>query len=59
VVTVVGPICETGDVLARDRKLPEPREGDVLLLAVTGAYGAAMASDYNLRGRPREVVLEG
>ena len=57
VVTVVGPICETGDVLARDRKLPEPREGDVLLLAVTGAYGASMASDYNLRGRPREVLL--
>jgi bifunctional diaminopimelate decarboxylase / aspartate kinase len=59
VVTVVGPICETGDVLARDRKLPEPREGDVLLLAVTGAYGAAMASDYNLRGRPREVLIDG
>lgn len=57
VATVVGPICETGDVLGRDRRMPEPREGDVLLLAVTGAYGASMASDYNLRGRPREVVV--
>ncbi|MEQ1569226.1 MAG: bifunctional aspartate kinase/diaminopimelate decarboxylase [Myxococcota bacterium] len=57
VATVVGPICESGDVLARDRKLAEPREGDVLLIAVTGAYGASMASDYNLRGRPREGVL--
>lgn len=59
VATVVGPICETGDVLARDRKLAEPREGDVLLVAVTGAYGAAMASDYNSRGLPRQVVLDG
>jgi diaminopimelate decarboxylase/aspartate kinase len=59
VATVVGPICETGDVLARDRKMPEPREGDVLLIAVAGAYGASMASDYNLRGRPRELVLGG
>jgi bifunctional diaminopimelate decarboxylase / aspartate kinase len=56
--TVVGPICETGDVLARDRLLAEPREGDVLLIGVAGAYGAAMASDYNLRGRPRDVILE-
>jgi diaminopimelate decarboxylase/aspartate kinase len=57
--TVVGPICETGDVLARDRRIADPREGDVLLFANAGAYGAAMASDYNLRGRPREVFLEG
>jgi diaminopimelate decarboxylase/aspartate kinase len=57
VVTVVGPICETGDVLARDRRLAEPREGDVLLIAVAGAYGASMSSEYNLRGRPTEVVL--
>jgi diaminopimelate decarboxylase/aspartate kinase len=58
VVTVVGPICESGDVLARDRRLPMPREGEVLLFAVTGAYGASMASNYNLRGLPREVVLD-
>jgi bifunctional diaminopimelate decarboxylase / aspartate kinase len=56
-VQVVGPICESGDVLARDRPLPETREGDVLLIGVAGAYGAAMASHYNLRGLPREVLL--
>jgi diaminopimelate decarboxylase/aspartate kinase len=56
-VQVVGPICESGDVLARDRLLPETREGDVLLFGVAGAYGAAMASHYNLRGLPREVLL--
>lgn len=56
VATVVGPICETGDVLARDRPLGAAAEGDVLLFATAGAYGAAMASDYNLRGRPREVL---
>lgn len=56
-VTVVGPICESGDVLARDRRLPEPREGDVLLFATAGAYGAAMSSDYNLRPRAAEVLL--
>ncbi len=56
VVTVVGPICETGDVLARDRLLPRAEEGDVLLVATAGAYGAAMANDYNLRGRPRETL---
>ena len=56
-VTVVGPICESGDVLARDRRLPEPREGDVLLFATAGAYGASMSSDYNLRPRAREVLI--
>lgn len=55
--TVVGPICETGDVLARDRRLPEVEEGDVLLIANAGAYGASMANRYNLRGLPREAWL--
>jgi len=54
--TVVGPICETGDVLARDRVFPEAAEDDVLLIAFAGAYGAAMASDYNLRQRPRDLI---
>jgi diaminopimelate decarboxylase/aspartate kinase len=49
-VSVVGPICETGDVLGAERMLPEAtREGDVLLIANAGAYGYAMASRYNLR----------
>jgi diaminopimelate decarboxylase/aspartate kinase len=55
---VVGPICETGDVLGHDRLLPETREGDVLLVANAGAYGRAMASSYNLRQPPEEIVLQ-
>ncbi len=56
-VQVVGPICETGDVLGANRRLPECREGDVLLIAQAGAYGAVMASRYNLREPAQEVVL--
>ena len=59
VYNVVGPICETGDVLGLDRLLPECREGDLLLIANTGAYGAAMASRYNLREPAQELVLDG
>ena len=54
---VVGPICESGDVLGHGRRLVEPREGDVLLVANCGAYGRAMSSRYNLRPSAREVVL--
>lgn len=57
-VHVVGPICETGDVIGRDRWLPRPRVGDVLLIGCAGAYGAAMASRYNLREPASEIVLE-
>ena len=46
---VVGPICESGDVLGHDRLMPETCEGDVLLVANAGAYGRSMASSYNLR----------
>lgn len=56
---IVGPICETGDVLGHDRLLPETHEGDVLLIANAGAYGRAMASSYNLRHPPEEIVLKG
>ncbi len=55
---VVGPICESGDVLGRDRLLPETRPGDVLLIENAGAYGAVMASRYNLREPAAEVILE-
>lgn len=48
-VTLVGPCCESADVLARDVALPEPQEGDLLALTHAGAYGFAMASHYNLR----------
>jgi len=54
---VVGPICESADVLGHDRPLPETQAGDVLLIENVGAYGFAMASSYNLRPPPSEVVL--
>jgi len=56
-VQVVGPICESGDVLGRDRWLAAPETGDVLLIGNAGAYGHAMASHYNLRPPAEEVVL--
>jgi diaminopimelate decarboxylase/aspartate kinase len=57
VFTVVGPICESGDVLGHDRLLPPTREGDVLLIANAGAYGRVMSSHYNLRAPAEEVTL--
>ncbi len=56
-VQVVGPICESGDVLGSNRRMPVTREGDVILIAQAGAYGASMASHYNLRNPAREIVL--
>ncbi len=58
-VDVVGPVCETGDFLARDRELPLPDEGDLLLVGTAGAYGFSMSSNYNARRRPPEVLVEG
>jgi len=58
VYNVVGPVCETGDILGLDRLLPESREDDILLIANTGAYGAAMSSRYNLREPAEEIVLD-
>ncbi|HET7266804.1 MAG TPA: bifunctional aspartate kinase/diaminopimelate decarboxylase, partial [Oleiagrimonas sp.] len=55
---VVGPICESGDVLGSDRRMPTSQEGDVVLLAEAGAYGASMASHYNLRDAADEIVIE-
>lgn len=55
---VVGPICETGDILGRDRLLPETLPGDVVLIDNVGAYGAVMASRYNLREPAEEIVIE-
>jgi diaminopimelate decarboxylase len=57
--TVVGPICETGDVLAKDRKLPELEMGDVLAFLDAGAYGFSMASQYNGQPRPAEFLVSG
>ncbi|MBU0513367.1 MAG: diaminopimelate decarboxylase [Proteobacteria bacterium] len=56
---VVGPICETGDFLAQDRPLTELRPGDLLAVMSAGAYCFVMASNYNSRGRPAEVLVCG
>lgn len=58
-VDVVGPICETGDFLALDRVMQEPQDGELLALRTTGAYGFSMASTYNARTRPAEVLVSG
>lgn len=59
IVDVVGPVCETGDFFAEDRELPQVNEGDLLALMSAGAYGFAMASNYNSRPFPAEVLVEG
>ena len=56
---VVGPICETGDYLARDRDLPPLAEGDLLAIGGAGAYGAVMASNYNSRPLVSEMLVRG
>lgn len=58
VVDVVGNICESGDKFAEEREITEPREGDLLVIATAGAYGYSMASNYNLRGLPAEVLIK-
>ncbi len=57
--TVVGKHCESGDVLVRDVRLPDPRPGDVLVTPVTGAYGHAMANNYNGVPRPPVILCSG
>jgi diaminopimelate decarboxylase len=58
-VDVVGPVCETGDFFARDRELPPVDEGDLLAILDAGAYGMVLASNYNTRPRPAEVLVSG
>jgi diaminopimelate decarboxylase len=58
-VDVVGPVCETGDFFARDRKLPPVQPGDFVALLDAGAYGMAQSSNYNSRLRAAEVLIEG
>ncbi|MFT4841614.1 MAG: diaminopimelate decarboxylase [Planctomycetota bacterium] len=59
IVDVVGPVCETGDFLGRARNLPRCQRGDLLAVLAAGAYGASMASNYNSRRRPAEVLVDG
>lgn len=56
---VVGPICESGDFLAKDRILPEVRQGDLIAVMSAGAYGFSMSSNYNSRPRAAEVMVDG
>jgi diaminopimelate decarboxylase len=58
-VDVVGPVCETGDAFAKGRDLPELLAGELVVLRSAGAYGMVMASNYNSRPRPAEVLVEG
>ena len=56
---IVGPVCESSDVVGRDRDLPPLAIGDLLAICDAGAYGAAMASNYNRRPLPAEVLVDG
>lgn len=59
VYDVYGPLCESGDVFARDRSIPHPKEGDLLAIMNAGAYGFSMSSQYNSRPRAAEVMVLG
>ena len=59
VADVVGPVCESSDFLARDRLLPETKAGDLLAVRTAGAYGFSLASNYNSRPRPCELLVDG
>ena len=59
IVDVVGPVCETGDFFALDRPLANVESGDILALMSAGAYGFTMASNYNSRPLPAEVMVTG
>jgi diaminopimelate decarboxylase len=59
VADIVGPVCETGDFFARDRELPPVAEGDLLAILDAGAYGMVLASNYNTRPRPAELLVSG
>jgi diaminopimelate decarboxylase len=59
IVDVVGPVCESGDFFAQDREMPKMKEGDVAAIMSAGAYGFVMASNYNSRPLPAEVLVHG
>ena len=59
IVDIVGPICETGDFFARDREVQQLDEGDLLAILDAGAYGMTLASNYNTRPRPAEILVDG
>jgi diaminopimelate decarboxylase len=56
---IVGPVCETGDYLAKKRRLPKPEPGDLLAIMTAGAYGAVQSGTYNTRPLVAEVLVKG
>ena len=58
-VVIVGPVCESGDFIAKDRRLPKVSRGDLLCIFSAGAYGFVMSSQYNSRPRSAEVLVDG
>ena len=58
-VDMVGPVCESGDFFARDREMPRVKAGDLVAVLDAGAYGMTLGSNYNTRGRPPEVLIDG
>lgn len=56
---IVGPVCESGDFLARNREIANPKQGDLLAIMTAGAYGFVLASNYNSRPRAAELLIEG
>jgi diaminopimelate decarboxylase len=58
-VDIVGPVCESGDFLARNRELPRVEPGELLAILTAGAYGFSLASNYNSRPRPCELLIDG
>ncbi len=59
IADVVGPVCETGDFLARNREIAQALPGDYLAVCTAGAYGFVASSNYNARPRPPEILVEG
>ncbi len=59
IVDVVGPVCESGDYIARDREISETKSGELLAIMSAGAYGMVMSSNYNARRRPAEILVNG
>jgi diaminopimelate decarboxylase len=55
---VVGPVCESADFLGKNRWLPKPQEGSLLVVYDVGAYGYAMSSEYNMRPKPPEIIVD-
>lgn len=59
IVDVVGPVCESGDYIARDREISATKSGELLAIMSAGAYGMVMSSNYNARRRPAEILVNG